>query len=82
MRPVEGATFSAGGVALTTRRQGSATYVFAVGMTDAPVQGTINLKGAAGTVEVLGEGRRLAASAGGWSDTFDGYQVHLYRIGP
>ena len=80
VRPVEGAVFSTGGVALTTRRQGSATYVFGVGMSAASVKGTIGLKGAAGTVEVLGEGRRIAASGGGWSDTFDGYQVHLYRL--
>jgi hypothetical protein len=80
--PADGATFSTDGVALLTRRQGGATYVFAVGMSGAPVTGTISLKGAAGAVEVLGEQRQIAANAGSWSDTFSGYQVHLYRIGP
>jgi hypothetical protein len=78
--PAEGATFSTKGVALLTRRQGNATYVFAVGMTNAPVKGTISLKGAAGAVEVLGEQRQLTASATSWSDSFSPYQVHLYRI--
>jgi hypothetical protein len=68
-------------IAVMTRRHNGSTYVFAVSMRDRPVSGSFKLPGVAGKVEVIGEGRRLDVAAGGWSDEFKGYDVHLYRLG-
>ena len=68
-------------IAVMTRRWDGATYVFAVGMREAAVQGTFALAGAAGNVEVIGENRTVPAAGGKWTDGFEGYQVHLYKLG-
>jgi hypothetical protein len=67
---------------LTVRRQGRATYVFAVGMRNAPARGSFEVRGLPGTAtaEVLGEGRQVVLRAGRFDDDFKPYDVHLYRI--
>jgi hypothetical protein len=74
---VRGAEPSA--VAAITRRHGGDVYVFAVSMTDQPIQVTFRLPAPKGSIQVIGEGRQID-STGEWSDRFGGYQVHLYRL--
>jgi hypothetical protein len=69
----------AGAVAVMTRRHEGKTYVFAVGMTEQTVTARIRLPGVSGDVTVLDEQRQVRATDGSWSDTFKGYEVHLYR---
>ena len=65
------------------KRHADATYLFAVAMRDGEATASFTLPGAGDSrVEVLGEGRTLAARGGKWQDRFTGYQVHLYRIEP
>ena len=51
-------------------------------MRNAPAVATFTLAGLAGEtqVEVIGEGRALKATGGKFSDPFDGYGVHVYRV--
>ena len=68
-------------VALLCKRQGGATFLVAVSMRNAPTTATFTLAGRTGDeVEVIGEGRTLKAAGGKFSDPFDGYGVHLYRV--
>jgi len=65
------------------KRYAGATYLFAVGARPAgPVHATFKLRDcpAAVTATVLGEGRMLPVKEGRLADTFDSYQVHLYRV--
>ena len=77
---------SAAGVPLraTVRHQGGKVYVIAVAMRDAPTTGTFSLSGLtpASTVEVVDEQRSITPGAGSFTDSFDGYGVHIYRITP
>lgn len=64
-----------------TKKHGGATYVFAAAMRDEPTTGTFTVKGVGGaTADVLGEDREVAVKGGSFTDTFDGYGVHLYKI--
>jgi hypothetical protein len=58
------------------------THVFAVAMRDGKTKASFALAGRSGdeTVEVLHEGRVLPASAGKFSDDFDSWGVHIYRV--
>lgn len=69
-------------LALLVKRHKDATYLFAAAMRNRPASGTFTLRGppAAASVEVLGEGRTLSLSNGQFTDSFAGYEVHLYRI--
>lgn len=69
-------------VDVSVRRHGDATYVFAVGMRNAPTKATFDVKGLpdAATAEAIGEGRKIAVAAGHFDDAFAPYGVHLYRI--
>ncbi|MEE8450532.1 MAG: hypothetical protein V3R99_01420 [Thermoguttaceae bacterium] len=69
-------------VAVMMKKHEGATYLFAVRMEDKPAKATYQLKGLSGkaTVEVLGEQRTLKATDGRFEDTFDPYEVHLYKI--
>lgn len=70
-------------IAAMTRRQGGATYVFAVAMRNSETKGTFTIAGLKGAarVEVLGEKRALEATKDGqFEDAFKGYDVHLYKI--
>ena len=64
------------------RRHGAATYVFAVGMRDGKSTATFKIAGLAknAKAEVLDEGRTLEVRDGVFSDTFQPWEVHLYKI--
>ena len=64
------------------KRHRGMTYVFAVCMRGAEATGTFSVRNLpdGARVEVLGEGRGIAASGGVFRDTFQPYDVHLYRI--
>jgi hypothetical protein len=64
------------------KRYGGSTYLFAVGMRPATTTATFTLRGITGqtVVEVVGEGRNLAASQGVFRDDFGAHAVHLYRV--
>lgn len=70
-------------VATMVKRHGSATYLFAVAMRPGPTTATFSLRGLAGRrpVEVLDENRSLTAQDGVFTDSFEAWAVHLYRIG-
>lgn len=69
-------------VAAIARRSGRDTYVFAVGMRNAPCRAVFALSRArAGAVaEVIGEDRSIPVSDGKFADSFGPYGVRLYRI--
>ncbi len=64
------------------KEHGGAVYVFAIAMQDGPAEARFTVAGleGAGEVEVLGEDRKLPVTDGAFSDRFDGWGVHLYRI--
>jgi hypothetical protein len=64
------------------KRHHGAMYVFAVAMRSGETTATFTLKDLPGekTVEVLGESRTLRAGDGVFSDTFDAWAAHCYRI--
>ena len=71
-------------VAIMAKKYKGARYLFAVGMRDSSTNATFTipaLKGR-GTIEVLGENRTILSKDGVFSDTFDPWDVHLYRIEP
>ena len=65
---------------------GGWTYVFAVAMRDAATQATFTLPAnlaralPGASVEVVGEDRTLRFDGRSFTDAFDGYDVHLYRV--
>lgn len=69
-------------VAVMMKKHEGTIYLFTVRMEDKPAKATYQLKGLPGkaTVEVLGEHRTLEATDGRFEDTFDPYEVHLYKI--
>jgi len=69
-------------IALMVKRHGGATYVFAVGMRNAPTKGWFDVKGLpeVATAEVIGEERSIEVKNGKFEDDFRAYDVHLYRI--
>ena len=69
-------------VAVMVKKQGGATYVFAVAMKSGTTEATFAVAGLGGAVEVevLGEDRKLPAAAGKFQDSFRDWDVHLYRI--
>lgn len=76
-------TGTAGGKIITmTRRHNGSTYVFAASLSPEPTEATFTLPGAkAGQVQVIGEDRAVQLGGGRWQDAFEGYAVHLYRLG-
>lgn len=64
-----------------TKRDGDTTYLFAVGMRNAATEGVFTLEDMKGKlrVEVIGENRTIEADNGTFTDTFDPYDVHLYK---
>ena len=69
-------------IAVMTKRHDGATYVFAVGMRNAPTKGSFEVQGLSGTgtAEVIGEGRSISIRDGKFEDEFEPYDVHLYMI--
>lgn len=65
-------------VATITRRHQGSTYLFAVSMqTNAA---TVRFAASSGIAEVLHENRKIAVEAGNFTDRFEPWAVHLYRI--
>jgi hypothetical protein len=62
------------------KQHGDSRYVFAVGMRDGMTRATFRLEGAKGSVEVLGEDRRIDIKDGAFDDEFRPWDVHLYRV--
>lgn len=72
-----------GSISALVKKHGGATYVFAVSLR--PEAETVNFQLPDRTnakVEAIGENRSLDAPGGAWSERFEGYQVHLYKIAP
>jgi hypothetical protein len=69
-------------VATMVKKQGGATYVFAVAMKPGVTDAAFTLDGlpAGAQVEVLGEDRKIAPADGKFKDHFGEWDVHLYRI--
>jgi len=67
---------------LATHRYKRDTYVFAIGMRNAPTTGSFRVRGAGpgATAEVIGEDRTIRLTDGKFRDDFEPYGVHLYRI--
>jgi len=65
------------------KRHGGAAYLFAVGMREGKSVARFKVPGltASVTAEVLGENRTVAVTQGAFEDTFNPWDVHLYRIG-
>ena len=70
-------------VAFMAKQHQGATFLFAVGMRETASTANFTVAGLKGDtdVEVLGEGRRLTARDGVFSDRFEPWAVHLYRLG-
>jgi len=64
------------------KRQGGVVYLFAVAMRDGKTTGTFKMAGMKGQakVEVIDENRMLEVDDGVFRDTFQPWDVHLYRI--
>lgn len=60
-----------------------ASYLFASGMRDFETTANFSLAGwTDAVVDVIGEDRQVQMTGGMFSDVFDGFDVHLYRISP
>lgn len=71
-------------IALMCKRTGDELFVFAVAMAPGKTQAQFELRGVAGRarVTVLSEERTLEARDGRFTDTFEHYAAHLYRLRP
>jgi len=69
-------------VATMVKKRDGVLHLFAVGMRDGRTQGRFALQGLSGrkTVEVLGENRTLESNDGVFTDDFQPWDVHLYRM--
>ena len=69
-------------IAFMVRRHDGATYLFAVAMRAGETTVTFKLNGLEGIkpVEVIGENRNLSATNGVFTDRFQSWDVHLYRV--
>jgi hypothetical protein len=69
-------------VEASVRRHGGALYIFAIGMREGEATASFKIAGLAdkGQVEVLDEGRTLEVRDGMFRDTFQSWDVHLYKV--
>jgi hypothetical protein len=69
-------------VDFTVKRQAGVLYLFAVAMRNNQTTATFTLNGVKDSpvVEVIGEDRTLTATNGAFADSFQPWEVHLYRI--
>jgi hypothetical protein len=69
-------------VAIMMKQYQESNYLFAVGMRDGKCSATFTLQGLSGQreIEVLGEARTLMSKDGVFTDRFEPYEVHLYRV--
>jgi hypothetical protein len=67
---------------MLVKQYGDTLYLFAVSMRDEATSATFTLNGFQdGLVSVIGEDRELTLSSGSFTDQFEGYEVHLYKMG-
>jgi len=66
-------------IAVMTKQYAGATYVFAVGMRNAPTKVIFEIKGFS-NAQVIGEDRAIKINDGKFEDEFKAYDVHIYRI--
>ncbi len=69
-------------IAQMVKRHNGATYLFAVGMRNAPTKALFEVQGVSETAvaDVIGEERRIEVRNGRFVDDFRAYDVHLYKI--
>jgi len=68
-------------IATRLTRISDVSYLFAAALSNEPTRATFTLRAIAdAAAEVLDEDRELAIESSRFSDDFDGYAVHLYRI--
>ena len=69
-------------LAAMVKRRGKDLYVFSAGMRNGATQGTFRLRGLhrVARAEVLGESRTIPVTDGVFTDAFQPWDVHLYRI--
>jgi len=69
-------------VAVMTKRRKGAKYLFTVAMRNGKTSAQFTMPTLKGkrTVEVLGENRTIVSKDGIFTDSFDSWDVHLYRI--
>ena len=69
-------------IAAMVKHSEDAVYVLAVGMRAQPTRATFTIPGTVGArrIEVLDEARTLRSVDGVFQDTFEPWDVHLYRI--
>jgi hypothetical protein len=67
---------------LMVKQHGGVTYVFAVCMRDGATTGSFDVAGlgVSAQAEVLDEGRQIQVTGGQFTDQFQPYEAHLYRI--
>jgi len=67
---------------IMVKRYGGATYLFAVGMRNAPTRGVFRVQGLPEKAKAgaIGEKRVLDVNGGRFEDHFRAYDVHLYKI--
>jgi hypothetical protein len=64
-----------------TLSYGGSTYIFAAAMRGSTTTATYRPAGiTTGTATVLGESRTIPVSSGSFTDSFSGYDVHIYKI--
>ena len=69
---------------ILVKTQGGASYLFAVGMRNAPTRGSFVVEGLPrrAVAEVLDENRTIEVREGRFDDEFGPYAVHLYKLTP
>jgi hypothetical protein len=68
-------------VDIVVKQHAGSFYVFAVSMANGTTNATFELTPSVGaSATVLGESRSVAVTGGSFSDSFDGYAVHLYQL--
>ncbi len=67
---------------IMVKTHNGALYIFAVAMRDGQARATFSIPGVGenARAEVLGEGRTIAIANAQFSDRFENFDVHLYRI--
>ena len=73
-------------IAMLCKRHEGKTYLFCVNTRQTPTTARFTLSDSkvgatVEVIEVIDEGRTLRVGAAGFEDAFEGYAVHLYRVG-
>ncbi len=69
-------------IRIMVKRRSDEIFVFAVAMRDGSAKGAFEVRGMSGTAkaEVLGEDRSIPVQDGRFTDSFEAYDVHIYRV--